>query len=168
MYHLTRNPRWKHDPEHSPYIAIGSSTSHEDPGTLYVTGSPIYWRRFLGGGPLFLVVLDTSGLEPRRDYYAPNIETYPQYLLEPHAVRVEEVLPLAQAIRKAVTDPNRYPVGSIEDWWDHCVEDWDIPPYNGQLVCTLLKGAGMGKLRAEWRERTGFKDPYAYYAATSP
>lgn len=162
LWHLTKNPNWALDPNYRPVWAYGDARPISKPG-LFVTDSPIYWKSWIGVGPIWAVRVEVP------DEAMPSFsESHPEFLItDLDKIQIAEILSLQEAIfhsqaeRRAGIQWDRAQYGgfgSVEDWWFHSYEVWDDAKNDQITVWRTRKG--LSRLMKEWREANpGYKDP---------
>lgn len=165
LWHLTENPNWAFDPTYHPIWAYGATTPSSEPG-LFVTDQPLYWKPWMGVGPIYAVRVEVSD-----EALSLFSEAHPEYLIrELDKVETTEIMPLEEVIRRGQDEKNRGinwwdqeygGFGSVEDWWYHCHEVWDDDKMQQVTRCKPRKG--LARLMEEWRAKTGYKNPREMY-----
>ena len=165
LWHLTDDPNWALDPTYHPILAYGTTTPTSKPG-LFVTDQPLYWKPWLGGGPIYAVRVEVPD-----EALPPFSEAHPEYLItDLDKVEISEILPLAEAISRGEEEKRRGinwwdqeygGFGGVEDWWYHEYEVWDDAKL--QQVWRRRTRKGLSNLMKEWRAKTGYKNPHEKY-----
>jgi hypothetical protein len=162
LWHLTKNPNWAFDPNYHPIWAYGFGHASAKPG-LFVTDQPIYWKPWLGVGPVYAVRVEVP-----EEAMPPSSESHPEFLItDLDKIRIAEILPLEEVIRRG-KDEERAGIpwdrqeyggfGSVEDWWFHSYEAWD--DVRRDLIRVWRTRKGLSSLMREWRDRNpGYKNP---------
>lgn len=162
LWHLTTDPDWMLDPNYHPVWAYGDARPISKPG-LFVTDTPIYWKPWMGGEPIYAVRVEV----PEDAMHSPS-ESHPELLItDLDKVQVVEILPLEEAIIRGQAerragipwDRAQYgSFGSVEDWWFHSYEAWSDAKRD--LVTVWRTRKGLSRLMKEWREANpGYKNP---------
>lgn len=165
LSHLTKNPNWAFDPNYHPIWAYGAANPTSEPG-LFVTDSPIYWKAWMGVGPIYAVRVEVP--EEAMPRFS---ESHPEFLItDMDKIQIAEILPLEEAILRGEEERNagigRYlrdrpqygGFGSVEDWWFHSYEVWDDAKNDQIRVWRTRKG--LSHLMKKWREdNPGYKNP---------
>lgn len=111
-WHLTTNPRWAYDPQHTPVDSVRGVW--DEPGRLYVTGDDMlrYWLPwFPEDTPLYAAEIDMADLRPsdrdatEGDYRDPTKRGfigYPELRIDrADRVKVLRLVSFEQALREA-------------------------------------------------------------------
>jgi hypothetical protein len=158
FWHLTTDPDWKLKRDYHPIYAYGFGQPASKPG-IFVTDQPIYWCPWMGKGPIYAARISVP-----EEAVPPPSTSHPEYLItDLEHVRVLEVLPLAEVIKRGEEEQRRGinwwnqeygGFGSVVDWWFYYDRNKD----------KKYQRKGLDELKKKWlEEHPGYKDPDEYY-----